>query len=109
MDRDQAIAQLEALLTVPGALKVITNEVQPALRADKTDPRSPFREDVLADAPNAAKSAASFVCHDVVRLEEARGAAGENGQYVAYTAEGDYCQGQPEALLVRLQEWRTGG
>lgn len=107
MDRDLAIAQLEALTKIPGGLKVITNEVRPDLRADATDPNSPLREAVV-DGVDLARRPDSYVLHDVTRIELAGGAPGEGGQYVAYTAEGDYCQGQPEALLVRLQEWRTG-
>lgn len=106
MDRDLAVAQLEALLAVPGALKVITNEVRPELRADRKDPNSPLKDPVV-DGVDLAKRADSFVQHDVTRVEPAGGAPGENGQYVAYTDEGDYCQGQPQALLVRLQEWRA--
>lgn len=108
MDREMALAQLEALLAVPGALKVITNEVRPELRADRTDARSPLREAVV-DGVALASRPDTFVLHDVTRLEAAPGAAGENGQYVAYTDEGDYCQGQPAALLARLTEWRSGG
>lgn len=107
MDRDLAIAQLEALLKVPGSLKVITNEVQPRLRADRKDARSAFDAEALSADPDLATKPGSFVQHAVTRIEPAPGAAGENGQHVAYTDEGDYCQGQPEALLVRLQEWRT--
>jgi hypothetical protein len=107
MDRNLAIAQLEALLKVPGSLKVITNEVQPRLRADRKDARSPFDAEALSADPDLPKKPGSFVLHAVTRIEPASGVAGENGQYVAYTDEGDDCRGQPEALLVRLQEWRA--
>lgn len=98
VDRELAIAQLEALATVPGALRVITAEVQPALRETKRDPRSPARADVDLTRP------ASFVCHDVVAVQgpDAR------GRYRAVTAEGDFCEGQPAALLRRLTEAGSG-
>ena len=43
-----------------------------------------------------------FVLHDVTSIVEAPGSAGEKGQYRGYSAEGDFTQGQPEALLARL-------
>ncbi|RJQ04810.1 MAG: hypothetical protein C4551_10040 [Bacillota bacterium] len=101
MDEQLAVAQLEALVKVPGSLKVITNEVRPDLRKDPADPRSPIRDDVLEADPAALKKVGTFVLHDVVRLEGPT----HRGTYVASTAEGDWCEGYPADLLKRLQEW----
>jgi hypothetical protein len=43
-----------------------------------------------------------FVHHDVMKLEET-----PSGRWRAYCAEGDWSEGQPQALLKRLQEWRV--
>jgi hypothetical protein len=84
-ERELAIAQLEALARVPGALRIITNQPDPAgTGQDDVDP-------------------AHWIMHDVVRLE----GPNHRGQYTAHSLEGDWCQGQPEALLARLQQWRT--
>lgn len=42
-----------------------------------------------------------FVIHQVTGLEQH---PAQPEQWVAVTEEGDYCQGQPEALLARLTE-----
>lgn len=96
MDRKHAIDQLEALVAVPGALKVITNIPDPkGVQYPVTDVRH-------------------WVHHDIVALEQYK-----DGQYKALS--GDYnakkygfqdrtthdeVTGQPEALLKRLQEWQ---
>lgn len=117
MNPELAVAQLKALLKVPGALRIITNEVRPELRRDPGDANSPLdpaKLDAVPGEPEDAKDAArealrvgtylrrpsTFVIHDVVRLE----GPNDKGQYTAWTAEGDACMGQPEALLARLQE-----
>jgi hypothetical protein len=99
-----AAATLTALAQVPGALKVITNEVLPSLRKDEADPRSPIRADVLAVYPDALRRVSTFVLHDVVEIT----GPDERGRYRARTAEGDWTEGHPAALLRRLQEWQAG-
>lgn len=83
---DQALAwqQLQALASIPGALKIITNEPNTA---------------VTDAAPNEPRF---FVQHDVVEI------VGPNtrGQVRAWSANGDYTEGQPSAVLARLQEWQ---
>lgn len=93
-DREQAIEQLKKLVKRRGALRIITAEVRPELRVDADDPRSPAREGVDLRRP------ATFVIHDVVAVQGPT----ERGRYIAVTAEGDRCEGQPEALLARLTE-----
>jgi hypothetical protein len=96
MDKTQqnAVDRLERLLKTGGELFIITGEVHPDHRQDKADPRSPAKEGV-----NLALHSA-YVVHEVVRLEgpDAR------GRMVAYSAEGDWTAGMPEALLDRLRE-----
>jgi len=84
---DTAVAELEALLAIPGALKIITNEPNP-------------------DAPDNAdlRLPSSFVCHDVTGIT----GPDERGRYLASSAEGDWTLGYPSALLSRLRQWRSG-
>lgn len=96
-DKSLAVQQLEALSSIPGALKIITNEVQPDLREDRKDRRSAAKADVDLHRPD------SFVCHDVVRIE----GPDHRGLYTAFSAEGDWCRGEEKALLARLQEWNA--
>lgn len=76
-----ALVQLQALVGLPGALRIITNEVADESR----DERDPLR----------------FVAHDVVSIEGPTPA----GTYVVRSAEGDWCEGKPAALLKRLREY----
>ena len=92
---EMAVRQLEALVNVPGSLKIITAEVRPELREDAGNPRSLAREGVDLRNP------ATFVIHDVVRLE----GPDDKGRYTACSAEGDWTVGLSSALLKRLQEW----
>ena len=101
MDRDLAIAQLNALAAVPGALRIITSEVRPDLREDPRNPRSHVRTELLAQLPDLLHNRRSFVAHDV---RELRG-PNPNGEFMAVSAEGDLCIGQPGGLLQRLTEW----
>jgi len=80
-----AYDQLVALLAVPGALQVITNE-----HAHGGDCST---SEVPLDQP------AHFVCHNVTEVEDAGG-----GLLRAKTAEGDWTVGKPEDLLRRLQQ-----
>jgi len=80
-----AVQQLEALVAIPGALQVITNE-----HAHSGDCSS---ADTTPDLP------AHFVCHNVTEIEDAGG-----GLFRAKTAEGDWTIGNPEDLLRRLQQ-----
>lgn len=98
MDRDLAIAQLEALAGVPGALRVITNEH--ACGGGKHPDIAGFDPAACEAYEYSLKDPRHFVIHDVVRLE----GPNHRGQYTAYTDEGDYTIGQPEALLARLLE-----
>ena len=109
-EQELALAELEALVKVPGALKIITSEIRPELRQDPDDPRSPVREDVAPEggeegfvrADELLRSPATFVLHDVTRLE----ASAHLGMVRAHSAEGDWTEGRPTALLKRLREWR---
>lgn len=100
VDQELARAQLKALARVPGALKVITSEIRPELRHDRTDPRSPLHP---KHDESLLLSPATMVCHDVTKLE----GPDDRGRMVAHTAEGDWTSGLPAALLRRLQEWRA--
>lgn len=112
MDRDAAIARLEALMQAPGTLRIITNEhacgggVHPSIGGAVNDAgeRAPWDQEACDAFAYKDTSPLHFVRHDVVRLEQARGGPGERGQMIARSAEGDWTQGQPEALLSRLIE-----
>ena len=100
MDATMELAegQLKALVRVPGALRIITAEVHPDHREDRDDPRSRAKE-----GTNLAHHSA-YVVHDVVRLE----GPDDQGRWTAYSAEGDWTRGLPDALLNRLTEATRG-
>jgi hypothetical protein len=85
------VDSLHALSKIKGALQVITNECAHKGPCEKFDlPRTHPRH---------------FVIHDVTRLE----GPNDRGQYIAHTKQGDYCMGQPDALLRRLTEAGRAG
>lgn len=101
MDEEQQVRQeLAALVKVPGALKIITSEVQPHLRVDPKDAKSLLNE--KKHDPDILKAVSTFVLHDVVRLEEIE----HRGVIRAWSAEGDWTEGKPGPLLKRLREHR---
>lgn len=95
----EAVSLLDTLLKRGGTLKVITSEVDPKHRTDAKNPRSPAKEGVDVRDPSV------MVQHDVVRIEPH---PVRKSHLVAYTEEGDYVESYdgPNALLVRLLEWR---
>ncbi len=96
MNDELAIAQLKALLKVPGALRVITAE------------RSKVAEKELqARGGNPLADPRAYVVHDVVRVEEVKDGQ-LAGLWVASTNEGDMTMGEPAALLARLLEASRG-
>lgn len=97
-----ALAELEALLKIPGRLRIITNEIQPKMRMAAKDRRSALAEG--AD-PELLKKPSTFVHHNVTRIEPH---PTQEGVYLAYSDEGDYTMGYPEALVKRLSDWRNG-
>lgn len=99
-DREQAITELEALVQVPGALRIITNGHACGGGLHPTIP--PFDAAVCAAFAYPLTDPRHFVIHAVVRLE----GPDAKGQYTAHSAERDYTLGQPDALLTRLREWR---
>ncbi len=107
MAEDVNVMTLRALVTVQGALKIITNQIRPEMSKWPDDPRRAALDhrlgllDALPD--DLLKRPETFVLHDVVRLE----GPNERGRYRAYSAEGDWAEGDVEALLKRLQEWRS--
>ena len=100
MDRKQAIWTLQELLKKPGSLRIITAEC--VSEACTGAPTGSVGHDEglfkLADPRH-------FIIHDVVRLE----GPNHKGQVRAHSAEGDWCMGQPEALLARLLEASGAG
>ena len=86
----QAIKELKALAKKRGALRIITNEC-----ASKSCNASGHDE-----GRYTPRDPRHFKIHDVVRLE----GPNHHDQFRAYSKEGDWCQGQPEALLPRLLE-----
>lgn len=99
-EREQAVAELKALVRVPGALKIITEHPRPAAE----------REGLTMANPGY------YVLHDVERIE----GPDAKGQYRALSEEYDYaemgvregkgrdaCVAYPEVLIRRLQQWRT--
>ncbi|KKM69529.1 hypothetical protein LCGC14_1449880 [marine sediment metagenome] len=87
---DATVKSLKALAQEPGALRIITNECAPKACNASGHDESLFK---LTDPRH-------FIVHDVVRLE----GPNSRGQFKAHSAEGDWCQGQPEAVLARLLE-----
>lgn len=83
---EQALAQLEGLLAIPGMLQIITNEV-----ADESFPDTDHRR---------------FVIHDVVRIGQDL-----QGRLQAFTAEGDWFVSIDGArgMLRRLTVVSLGG
>lgn len=114
MDHELAIAQINALIKVPGALKIITAEHAcgiPAVvgEAFPTDPAHQKACEAFAakeaDAqgrPLDLQHPKHFVLHDVVAIEELAG-----GIVRASTKEGDWTEGKAMAVLNRLQQWRA--
>lgn len=100
LDRELALAQLRALVQVPGALKIITNE---HACGGGTHPDSPgFDTRVCAAYQHDLYSPRHFVLRDVVALD----GPDAQGRYYARSAGGDWTRGYPEALVRRLQEWQ---
>ena len=95
MDRKQAIWTLEELVKKPGALRIITAECVPGKCTG--GPTNPAGHD---EALFKVKDPRHFIIHDVVSLD----GPNHRGQFKAHTAEGDWCEGQPEALIARLLE-----
>lgn len=98
---DQFLTLLQNSVAMPGFLKIITNEVSSELRVDPENPRSPVRPDVLEDFPDVMKHHSTMVLHDVVAIEAH---PAKEGLYRAFSAEGDMCEGRPQALWDRLTE-----
>lgn len=98
MESKQAILQLEALVIVPGALRIITN--QHNCGGGKHPTIGKFSEAKCAAFEHPLTDPRHFVIHDVVRVE----GPNHRGEYRAFTEEGDHCTGQPEAVLARLLE-----
>ncbi len=95
MSRTQAIKTLKDLVHEPGALRIITNEC-----ASQKCNASGHDQGV-----HTLRDPRHFIIHEVVRLE----GPNHRGQFKAYSKEGDWCQGQPEALLSRLLEAGAAG
>lgn len=95
MDRKQAIWTLKELVKTPGALRIITAEC--VSKKCTEGPTSPTGHDTDLFKP---KDPRHFIIHNVVSLD----GPNQRGQFKAHSAEGDWTQGQPEALLARLLE-----
>ena len=95
MSRAEAIKNLKKLVRERGTLRIITSECKSRKCNASGHDEGQF---TLRDPRH-------FIIHDVVHLE------GPNhyGQFRARSDEGDWCQGQPEALLPRLLEARAAG
>lgn len=100
---EQVLAELRALVQVPGALRVITSEHQCCGGVDGYVGGAPPAETCAAFAVPLTDPG-HFVVQPVVRLE----GPDERGRMTAYTANGDYCTGRPAAVLSRLRQWRGG-
>ena len=79
---------LDALVAVPGALKLVIPTRRPG--KEEADPKDP----------------ASYVWEDVTGIEDHPDAENKPGKLRAVTAEGSWCDGTAEALLRKLQDWR---
>jgi len=104
-EEDRTIATLEALAAIPGALQIITDEHACQGRSGAKHPRfASFDADTCARYEHPLTDYRHFVRHDVVRLEPVEG----TNRYRAHSAEGDWCEGEPAALLARLTESTRG-
>ena len=95
MDRKQTIEALKVMVGRPGALRIITAECVSKACTGAVTGSAGHDESLFK-----VKDPRHFVIHDVVRLE----GPNHRGQFKAHSAEGDWCEGQPEALLARLLE-----
>ena len=105
MDKKQAILQLEALVIVPGALRIITNEHACGGGVHPDGAHGKFDQKKCEGFEHNKKDVRHFVIHDVVRVE----GPNHRSEYRAFTEDGDHCTGQPEALLARLLEAGAAG
>lgn len=117
---DDALRLLPEALKAKGTLRIITDQLtedgervrdlmatrDAARTADDQDRANDADNEIRAVVParfadfNPLADPALYVCHDVVRLE----GPDASGAMTAYSGEGDWCQGQPAALLRRLRE-----
>jgi hypothetical protein len=122
---DSAVQQLEALVAVPGALKIITNEhhhadgknlallaaepdrclahtrkvKRPMLVSKDSDAEETY-EETEVEEPISLKDPAHFVHQDVIKIEKYN----DEGVYKAISKDGSSTFGYPADLLARLQE-----
>jgi hypothetical protein len=116
IQHDHALEVLQALVAVPGTLRIITN-THACGGAHTSTARFKHDGSPAIDDPTTAKEKATcdafefnmkhpnhFVIKDVVRIE----GPNDKGQVAAFTADDvDYCVGQPAAVLNRTQEWQS--
>lgn len=121
---EQAMAMLQALLPIPGALQFIT--IYHRCGTDAVRSRFPGHAERLYKVPMLATSDAAFdqarteACdaykypitdprhnelQQVVRIE----GPDDKGRIKAFSAEGSYCEGYPVDVLARLQEAAAAG
>jgi hypothetical protein len=135
-DQELARAELEALVQIPGFLKIITAEVKPEFRKDPKDRRSPLDEEayearrdkqleaIHAWEARAARAAEAGKAIPEAPKQEPIGSPYDprtfvchdvvsiepdpagSGKMIARSAEGDWCMGYPTSLSKRLREWR---
>lgn len=130
-EQEQALAELKALLKIPGALMHITDELiddlkdHDALPAEHRDAdtraasiaraRLPLRPDidpgpdVIDTADPSARipilnRPSSFVRLPIIRIE----GPDEKGYIKAFAEDGSWRRGKPAAVLKRLREGREG-
>jgi hypothetical protein len=82
---DSSLAQLDALVKVPGALQIITAEHD--------------HQGDCSTSQYSLEDPKHFVCHDVASIEVL-----ENGLVKASSAEGDWTVGSSADVLKRLQQ-----
>lgn len=98
MDNEQAAELLHKLLEIPGFLRIITNE---HACGGGAHPSLPWFDSARCEGCEyPLTDPRHFVIHDVARIE----GPDKRGRYKVHSAEGDWCQGQPQALYARLTE-----
>jgi len=85
---------------MPGTLKIITNAHTCGV---DLVPRDTADLMLCAQYQYPVTDPRHFVLHDVVKLESRE----DKGRVRVYSAEGDYTEGKPEAVLSRLRQWRV--
>jgi len=103
-----ALAELQALVKVPGSLRIITGEhacgggLHPDVRDRESGARLPFDTEACAAFEHGLVDGRHFVWHNVVEVE----GPDDRGNVTVRSEEGDFTYGKPADVLARSSEWK---